>query len=84
MTTNPKASGVEEAIVMLAEEIARAAPECADKAMQIVDLVQAGDLRPDRDMVQTAIESNLADGDVSESQLQSTTSAVIRAIGRSG
>lgn len=82
MTTNPKDSGFEEAIVMLAEEIARAAPECADKAMRIVDLVRAGDLRPDRDTVQTALEANLVDGDVSESQLQSTTSAVIRAIQR--
>ena len=80
MTADPKASGVEDAIVMLAEEIARAAPECADKAMRIVDLIRAGDLRPDRDTVQSAIEANLVDGDVSESQVQTTTSAVIRAI----
>lgn len=80
MPANPKASGIEDTIAMLAEDIARASPDCADKAMRIVDLVRSGDLRPDRDSVQNAIESNLVAGDLSEPQVQTTTSAVISAI----
>lgn len=73
-------STTSESIVNLAEAIARAAPECAEMAMQIVFLVQDVELQPDRSLVQDAIESKLVDSELSESQIQSTTSAVVSAV----
>ncbi|WP_375460466.1 hypothetical protein [uncultured Enterovirga sp.] len=64
----------------LAEDIARASPDCADKAMRIVDLARQGDLRPDHQTVQNAIEGNLLDDEMSESRIQTTTSRVLGAI----
>jgi hypothetical protein len=64
----------------LAVEIARAAPDCAEKAMQIVRLVRDLNIEPDRLSIQDAIESKLLDSEMSEPQLQATTSAVISAV----
>ena len=64
----------------LAQDIARAAPECADKALQIVELVQELSFVPDRQAIQDAIEERTLDGDISESRVQLTTSAVLRAM----
>lgn len=80
MASDTKAAGVLDTITVLAEDIARASPDCADKALRIMDL--AGDLngRPDRDLIQDAIEAKLVDSEMSDSQIQSTTSAVVGAL----
>ena len=74
-------SAILETIVTLAEEIARASPECADKAMKIADLageIHVGGL--DRTAVQDAIELELADSDMSDVRLASATDAVLKAV----
>lgn len=68
-----------ECIENLARAIARSAPECATEAMQIVDCVQDMRLTPDRVAVLDAMEASMVDADVSDAQLQVTTSAVISA-----
>jgi hypothetical protein len=67
-------------ITALAEEIARASPESADKAMRIVALL--GEIRPapDRETVRDVIETETIDTDISDTRLDSTTEAVVRAI----
>jgi hypothetical protein len=69
-----------DTVVMLADQIARAAPECADAAMQIVKLVQELAPSPDRDLIKDAIEAEMADTDLSDASLQTTTDAVVRAV----
>ena len=73
-------SRVLDTIMTLAGDIARASPDCADKAMRIADLAKGLSSRPDREAIQDAIESKLVDSELSESQIQSTTSAVVGAI----
>jgi hypothetical protein len=68
----------------LAVEIARTAPDWAEKAMQIVRLVRELNIEPDWLRVQDAIESKLLDSEMSEPQLQATTSAVISAVRSAG
>ena len=68
------------AIIALAEEIAQVAPECADKALRIIESAQELGERPDRAMVEDAIESQLIDSELSEPQLQTVTSAVVGSI----
>lgn len=80
MPPDVKAAGVLDTISVLAEDIARASPDCADKAMRITDLVQSLETRPDREAIQEAIESKLLDSEMSESQIQSTTSAAVGAV----
>lgn len=80
MPANALDDGVLDTIGVLAEDIARASPDCADKAMRILDLVRSIPTLPDRNVVQDAIESNLVDSELSESQVQSTTSAVVGAL----
>lgn len=65
------------AIIALAEEIAQVAPECADKALRILESARELRDRPDRAMVEDAIESQLIDSELSEPQLQTVTSAVV-------
>ncbi len=84
MSVEPERSAVAETISKLAEDIARVAPDCADKAMKIVEIAQLVGQAPDRDLIQDAIESKLLDGEMSDSQIQSTTSAVMSAIRRGG
>jgi hypothetical protein len=69
-----------DTIVMLAEQIARTAPECADQAMQIVKLVQELGPGPDRSLVQDALAVETADTDLSDARVQTTTDAVMRAV----
>jgi hypothetical protein len=71
---------VADTIIDLANCIARAAPECADKAMQIADLAREFDRIPDRGAVQDAIEASLVDTDASEPRIQMTASAVVSAV----
>ena len=68
------------AIIALAEEIAQVAPECADKALRIIEAARELGERSDRAMVEDAIESQLIDSELSEPQLQTVTSAVVGSI----
>ncbi|WP_279359438.1 hypothetical protein [Methylobacterium indicum] len=49
MTTSTQWQRTLDAVLELAEEIARISPDCADRAMQIVRLVRAVD-PPDREL----------------------------------
>ena len=69
-----------DTIITLAQEIAQVAPECADKALKIIDAARELGERPDRAMIEDAIESKLIDSELSEPQLQSVTSAVVGSI----
>ena len=80
MPTASQHQAVLDTVVMLAEQIARTAPECAEQAMQIVTLVQ--DLRPepDRDLIKDTIDMETADTDLSDARVQNTADAVMRAV----
>ncbi len=80
MATPAQQQTVLDAIVMLADQIARTAPECADQAMQIVKLVQELGPGPDRSLVQDALAVETADSDLSDARVQTTTDAVMRAV----
>lgn len=64
----------------LAEDIARTAPECAYKAMQIVDLLQELSAEPDHGAVQDVIEAETVDSELSETRVRLTAAAVVRAL----
>ena len=69
-----------DTIACLAEEIARASPECADKALQIAELARELDNVPDRLAIHDAIESRMIDSDISDQRVHTTTSAVLAVI----
>jgi hypothetical protein len=69
-----------ETIIALAEEIAQVAPECADRALKIIEFARELGDQPDRATVEDAIESQLIDSELSELQLQSVTSALVGSI----
>ena len=77
--TRAKDQSAIDAIIALAEEIARASPECADKAMQILNLVKGLDCSPDLAAIEDAIDAG-TDGDLSDSRVRSASSAVVRSI----
>ena len=58
-----KTTGAVETIVRLAEEIGRAAPECAAKAMQIAELARELDSEPDHATVRDALDAQAFDDD---------------------
>jgi hypothetical protein len=67
-----------DAIVALAEEIARVAPDCADRAMKIIELARELDKSlPDRASIEDAIEGQILSDELSEPQVRSVTSAVV-------
>ena len=80
MATPAQQQTVLDAVVMLAHQIARTAPECADQAMQIVKLMHELGPAPDRALVQDTLEAETADTDVSDARVQTTTDAVMRAV----
>jgi len=80
MTTAARHQDVLDTVVMLADQIARTAPECADQAMQIVRLVQELGPMPDRALIRDALTVETADTDVSDARVQTTTEAVMRAV----
>ena len=80
MATPAQHQDVLDTVVMLADQIARTAPECADQAMQIVKLVHELGPAPDRGLVQDALDLETADTDVSDAKVQTTTEAVMRAV----
>lgn len=74
------ALGIVSCVESLATDIARVSPDCADKAMKIVELVRELAAEPDRATVQEALEANLLAADVSDSAIQVTTTAVVTAM----
>ena len=80
MPTAAQHQAVLDTVVMLAEQIARTAPQCADQAMQIVKLVHELGPAPDRGLIQDALDAETADTDVSDARVQTTTDAVMRAV----
>jgi hypothetical protein len=80
MATAARHQDVLDTVVMLADQIARAAPECADQAMQIIKLVHELGPAPDRSLVQDTLAVETADTDVSDAKVQTTTEAVMRAV----
>jgi hypothetical protein len=77
---NPQANqAAVDAIMALAEEIARTSPECAEKAMQILDLARSLETRLDQSTIEDAIDAG-TDGDLSESRLRSASSEVVRSL----
>ena len=68
-----------DAIAGLAEEIARASPESADKAMQILDLVKGLEHTPDLAAIEDAIDAG-TDGGLSDTEVRSASREVARAM----
>ena len=68
-----------DTVAMLADQIARTSPECAEQAMQIVKLVHELDAGPDRDLIKDALDLETVDTDLSESRAQTTADALLRA-----
>lgn len=69
-----------ETIVTLAVEIGQRCPDCADQASLIASL--AGQIRGasiDRGAVQDALDAEMADSDLSDLHVRSTTEAVMKA-----
>ena len=80
MPSSSQHQAVLDTVVMLAEQIARAAPECADQAMQIVKLVNSLGQEPDPSLIRDTIEVETADTDLSDARVQTTADAVMRAV----
>ena len=75
-------TGVVDTIVRLAEEIARTAPECASKALQIAQLARELEEQPDQATVQDALDAQALDDDLSDVSSQTAASAVVKALKR--
>lgn len=69
-----------DTIRALAQDIARASPESADKAMRIVELVQDLGGSADRASIRDVIEAETLDSDLSDGKVQTTTDAVVKAL----
>ena len=69
-----------ETIIALAEEIAQVAPDCADRALKIIEFVRELGDQPDHATIEDAIESQLIGSELSEPQLQTVTSAVVGSV----
>jgi hypothetical protein len=69
-----------ETIVQLAEEIGRAAPECAGKAMQIVELARMLEAGPDQSTIQDALDSQAFSEELSDMGSQNAAREVARAL----
>jgi hypothetical protein len=87
MPATPDASSIAETIAGLAEEIARTSPECArtspkctDKALKIIELARSLSAGPDRALIEDAIESKVSEDELSDSRVQTITSAVTDAL----
>ncbi|HKH32940.1 MAG TPA: hypothetical protein VKA80_02055 [Beijerinckiaceae bacterium] len=68
-----------DAIATLAEEIARANPDCAEKAMQIVKLAKGLEGRPDYLAIEDAIEAG-TEGGLSDTEVRSASLEVARTV----
>ncbi len=75
----PGSQATIDAIAGLAEEIARESPECADKALQIVDLAKGLGRSPDLAAIEDAIDAG-TDGGLSDTEVRSASREVARAM----
>ena len=73
----PGSQATIDAISGLAEEIARTSPECADKAMQILDLVKGLERSPDLAAIEDAIDAG-TDGGLTDTEVRSASREVAR------
>jgi hypothetical protein len=80
MSTASERQTVLDTVVMLADQIARTSPECAEPAMQIVKLVNELGPEPDRTLIKDTIDLETADTDLSDARVQTTAEAVMRAV----
>jgi hypothetical protein len=80
MSTASERQTVLDTVVMLADQIARTSPECAEPAMQIVKLVNELGPEPDRALIKDTIDLETADTDLSDARVQTTAEAVMRAV----
>ena len=69
-----------ETIVQLAQEIGTLSPECASRAMQIVDLVRGLEVEPDQETVQDALDAEMAENDLSDVSTRNAAAAVVKAL----
>jgi hypothetical protein len=69
-----------DTIVQLAQEIGALSPDCAGRAMQIVDLVRGLEAEPDPGTVQDALDAEMADGDLSDVSTRRAAAAVVKAL----
>lgn len=74
---NPNHKTTCDAIRGLAEEIAQSNPDCASKAMRILALLDELSAEPDRASIEDAIDVE-TDGDLSDTRVRNTSSAVVR------
>jgi hypothetical protein len=68
-----------DAVMALAEEIARTSPESADKAMRIVELLQGLERKPDYSAIEDAIDAGSA-GALSQTGVRNASLEVARTI----
>lgn len=80
MTVSDHRQDVLDTIIALADQIARAAPDCADKAMRIIELVHGLDGSVDQASVEDAITAETVDSDLSDPQVRTTARAVLDAL----
>ena len=69
-----------DTVVMLADQIARTSPECAEQAMQIVKLVHELGAGPTATSSRMRSISETVDTDLSDARVQTTADAVMRAV----
>ena len=78
--TSVKNQPVLDTIVQLAEEIGTLSPDCASKAMQIVDLVRGLEAEPDQETVQDALDAEMVENDLSDVSTRNAAAAVVKAL----
>lgn len=64
----------------LAQDIARAGPECASKAMRISAILQDLSVMPDHGFVQDVIDLETLDTELSETKVRVAAAAVVSAL----
>lgn len=80
MTAPFETDSILDTVAALALDIARQCPDCADNAMRIASLVgQVKSAPVDRGAIQDALDVRLADSGISDSEVRSTTEAIVKA-----
>lgn len=80
MTSPPADPETIDTIVRLAEEIARAAPDCAARAMQIAELARSLDGAPDDALIRDVLDTEILTDDFSDAATGNAASRVARAL----
>lgn len=78
--TAAKNQAVLDTVVQLAKEISTLSPDCASRAMQIVDLIRGLEAQPDQETVQDALEAEMAENDLSDVSTRNAAAAVVKAL----